>query len=192
MSSSIWGCPIPKADELNEKLLNWIDSQPKNPGDSELGDKISNSDYYAHINFTDDNDREKSYQKNQEYYAIMKPYLEPWFNYIQQYYATESFKVDAVWFHQYENGDKFTWHFHPESNLSFVYFVELPDPSFSTEFFLIEAREIYQPQLKTGDMLVFPSYMPHRCPQITTNDRKTIISGNISLYDVNFDIINYE
>lgn len=192
MSSSIWGCPIPKAEELNEKLLNWIDSQPINPGDSELGDRISNSDYYAHIDFHSDDDRMERAEKHQEYYDIMKPYLVPWLNYIQQYYAAESFKVDGLWYHQYRNGDRFTWHFHPESNISFVYFVELPDPSFSTEFFLVERRERYQPQLKSGDMLVFPSYMPHRCPQITSDIRKTIISGNLSLYNVNFDVINHE
>lgn len=192
MSTSIWGCPIPNSEELNSKLLKWIDSQPKNAGDSELGDRISNSDYYGHFNFKTDEERIERAKKNQEYYDILKPYFEPWFQYIQEYYAVTHFKIDGVWFHQYENGDQFTWHFHPESNISFVYFVELPDPSFVTEFFLVETKKVYQPPLKTGDMLVFPSYMPHRSPKITSNDRKTIISGNLSLYNVNLDAINYE
>lgn len=92
-------------------------------------------------------------------------------------YHGKFFKIGKIWFQQYPEGTKFGWHTHPMSNFACVYYVELPD-DLSTEFF-----HIGQKDAKEGDVIIFPSFLPHRAPQVKVG-RKTIISFN---FDINYD-----
>ena len=87
-------------------------------------------------------------------------------------------RIPPLWFQQYPKGSKFGWHTHTQSNFSCVYFVELPDERYSTEFLTLGRFP-----MEEGDVLFFPSFLPHRSPYIETDKRKTIISSN---YDFNF------
>ena len=40
--------------------------------------------------------------------------------------------------------------------------------------------------------MVFPSFVPHRSPAIVTNDRKTIISCNVNLSDIDTNLMNID
>jgi hypothetical protein len=104
-------------------------------------------------------------------------------------YCVKTSKITNFWFQQYTNNDLHDWHYHGDSNISFIYYVELPDSKYSTEFFDIESREIFKPEVSEGDIIVFPSHIPHRSPRIESNTRKTIISWNMSLEDVDTNLM---
>jgi len=82
-------------------------------------------------------------------------------------------RLPPVWFQQYPAGAKFGWHTHPKSHFACVYFVELPDPQYATEFLTLGRFPVNE-----GDIILFPSFLPHRSPYINTDQRKTILSTN--------------
>ena len=87
-------------------------------------------------------------------------------------------KVTNFWFQQYSKGDFHGWHRHGFSSVSAVYFLELPDNK-GTEFKLPQSSEIYQPEVKEGDILIFPAFLVHRSPVNDTEKRKTIVAFNV-------------
>jgi hypothetical protein len=105
------------------------------------------------------------------------------------YYFAQNFELEYAWYQQYNTGDIHDWHFHPTANISFVYFIELNSYKESTEFFDVKTKKVFQIKAKEGDILVFPAFIPHRSPVIKTNNRKTVISGNINLKYVNFPLV---
>ena len=108
---------------------------------------------------------------------------------VKQHGASMGLKYDKrlesnlPWFQQYLQGSDFGWHQH-DGHFAVVYYVELPDSSESTDFL-----QYGQFEVKEGDILLFPTFMVHRSPEITSNKRKTIISTNIS-YTVDRDYIS--
>jgi hypothetical protein len=46
------------------------------------------------------------------------------------------------------------------------------------------------PDVKEGDIIIFPSYVIHRAPIIDNNIRKTIISCNLDFVDPHPDILS--
>ena len=77
-----------------------------------------------------------------------------------------------------------------KTNLSLVYYIELDNKDKSTEFYDSVKKEKFQLDVKEGDIVVFPSFIPHRSPKIVTDNRKTIISCNINLIDLDMNLIN--
>ena len=170
MKDSIWTYRLNDSEFLNKEILKVIASAPSHRSD--IGcDKIGNSDY-------DLEDRSLS----SSYGNLFFDFAEPWVKAVNEHYHTSEFRVEGFWFHQYVTGDIFNFHVHPKCNLSFIYYVELPDKSATTEFYHVERDEVFQPDVSEGDIVIFPSYYPHRSPLITSASRKTILSGNISLY----------
>lgn len=83
------------------------------------------------------------------------------------------YKRRPLWFQQYPYGSRFGWHTHPGSHFACVYFVELPDPQYATEFLTLGRFPVNE-----GDIIFFPAFLPHRSPYINIDQRKTIISTN--------------
>jgi hypothetical protein len=109
----------------------------------------------------------------EKFYSIVKPCIDQYaHNFGCKYELTYT-----AWFHQYTQGQEFGWHTHDRS-IAVIYFLELPDPIDATEFFKLTDLNIVE-----GDVIIFPSYLPHRCPKIQTKRRKTIIADNIYLHD---------
>ena len=91
------------------------------------------------------------------------------------------FNIMHMWYHQMQQSDYISWDNHQWCQWSAVYFVEVPDQKYVTEFLNPETREIMQPQAKAGDMLIFPSWLLHRAPIMNTNQRKSIIAWNMDV-----------
>lgn len=103
--------------------------------------------------------------------------LEAMFNHL----GYHGVKLNDVWFQQYFKGDTHGWHIHG-STFTGVYYLEFNDQSPSTQLLdPFNQNEIITVDVKEGDLLVFPSFIIHRAPEIMTDQRKTIISFNIDL-----------
>jgi len=103
---------------------------------------------------------------------------------IRNLYFCKKWEIHNFWFQQYQKNDNHGWHTHGGCQWSLIYFVELPNKDISTEFYDTDAQQIIQPEVQEGDIIIFDSKAPHRSPKNTTDSRKTIISANLSLFDV--------
>lgn len=93
--------------------------------------------------------------------------------------------IHQLWFQQYVKGDTHGWHVHG-CNFTGVYYVELDPTSPKTELVVpFKQQSIQVPNIKEGDVLIFPSFTVHRAPVLTNDLRKTIVSFNIDFNDIN-------
>ena len=65
------------------------------------------------------------------------------------------------WFIQYEQGDYVKWHNHPLSTMSAIYYVDIPEPKDVISFKSFDGEHVYRPEMEEGDIIFFPSMMPH-------------------------------
>ena len=91
------------------------------------------------------------------------------------YTGNSGIKLQGAWFQQYEHDSWFSYHTHPNSNFAGIYYVELPDGS-ATEFLNFQS-----PEVKEGQLLIFPSFLAHRSNPNPSRDRKTVVSFNFDL-----------
>ena len=85
-------------------------------------------------------------------------------------------EIPQPWFQQYFEPDTgLGWHAH-DSSIAVIYFVELPNPKDATEFYLEGQFDV-----KEGDVMMWPSYLNHRSPPLSSAGRKTIIATNVNL-----------
>ena len=92
--------------------------------------------------------------------------------------VSEELNIFNYWFQQYKKKDFHTWHIHGGCNFSCVYYVDIDDNCSKTTFRLLDGSE-FDVAVKEGDVLVFPSYMPHTSKPNKSNKTKTIISFNM-------------
>lgn len=86
-------------------------------------------------------------------------------------------KIASQWFQQYLKHGTHAWHTHPGSDLSIVYYLELP-PYTATEFLDAASGKISSYPVQEGDIAIFPSVLIHRSPVNRTPGRKTVIAMN--------------
>jgi hypothetical protein len=94
--------------------------------------------------------------------------------------------IDKIWFQQYVNGNTHGWHTHG-NNFTGVYYLELPNDAPKTQLVNpFSQTEIFEPDVKEGKIIIFPSYVIHRAPLVSNqNLRKTIISFNVDFENIN-------
>jgi len=146
-------------DLLKKQLLLLIAS-----AEFDSNDSITKTDY--------------TLKKKQEYSNFILPYMN---EEIERLFL-KKIKVMNCWFQQYQ---KYSFHpFHTHNcEWACVYYVELPSGSRGTVFKdYIENFEI-EPQVKEGDILIFPGWMKHKSPPNKGKDMKTIISYNFELLE---------
>lgn len=81
------------------------------------------------------------------------------------------------WYQTYTGNQYHEWHVHPKAHLSSVYFIDLPDTRDATNFYDMRNKKIFRPEVEEGDVVIFPSYIPHTSGPLH-GERKTIISTN--------------
>lgn len=91
------------------------------------------------------------------------------------------FDISHMWYNQTQEADCGSWKNRQSCQWSVLYFVEVSDDKYMTEFLDPESGEIIRPEAKAGDMLIFPSWLVHRSPMIQPNGRKTVISCDMDL-----------
>lgn len=89
-----------------------------------------------------------------------------------------------MWYHQMKKSDYDNWHNHQYCQWSAVYFIEMPEQKYVTEFLDPHTQKVIQPDVTAGDMIIFPSFLLHRVPKILTNTRKSIIAWNMDICSV--------
>ena len=187
MRNQVWSYSLTSHSEIKDYLLQEID---KSVGNSVVDSTIVETKDKDLITKTDFFQKKENFYTNSYILKLHSEFKKEFYNVLMDYYCAENFNLDYAWYQQYKTGDLHDWHFHPTSNISFVYFLELNSYKESTQFFDIKKRKIFQPKVKEGDVIVFPSFTPHRSPRIKTKNRKTVISGNMNLKYVNFSIVD--
>ena len=87
-----------------------------------------------------------------------------------------TFRVKAMWFAEYSHeGSVFDWHTHEGCNMSGVLQIALDDKKNSTRLL---GQSI---DLEEGDLILFPSMLPHKGPKVT-EDNKVVIGFNWDMY----------
>jgi hypothetical protein len=128
---------------------------------------------------------------SREWTLNFKPRLDKLLNDVANACGYAEVQINELWFQQYYTNDKHGWHTHG-SNFTGVYYLELCDTSPRTQLTNpFTQTDIIIPNVKEGDILIFPSYVIHRAPKIIDNFRKTIISFNCNFDKVQPDVLNY-
>ena len=89
--------------------------------------------------------------------------------------------LKALWYQQYKKNDVHDWHVHGE-NFTGVYYIEYPEGAPATRLY---DTKLIVPEIKEGTICVFPANTPHIAPKIDDDLRKTIISFNFNVIEMN-------
>lgn len=166
---------VPNHLTLKGQILNCID---KSSGIETVQyfESISKSDWYTNANpkFFKENFKNDS----NSYYGLLKTHIDYIILDVLPDKDKNSLVVSNGWFHQYNKLDYYWWHNHPESRWSIIYYLELHKDGPVTEFENFFGGTIF-PNVKEGDMLIFPGWVKHRSPPNLGKTRKTILSFNI-------------
>ena len=159
--------------EIKDKLLDLINSQQsESVNDSksldlgEYGDNVSRLDW------------SQSKNNSRPWVQYFLPHFERNYNEFVNELGYRSFKLKDMWFQQYEQDDTHGWHIH-DDNYTGVYYLEMPT---GPKTQILNDGEIKDLQVQEGDMIIFPSFLVHRAPIISDNNRKTIISFNVNFH----------
>jgi len=161
--------PLTEHREIKETLLKII-NEDEIQGKIDTGQNIYKTDYFAQ-------------EKTRLYYKIIMPLIDKSlrkFSDIIEYDKLDS-NPSVIWYQQYNKLHYHSWHHHGNSRWSIVYYVELADDSPGTQFKDCITSKYISPNVKEGDLLIFPSWMLHRSPPNLSQKRKTIISCNFSI-----------
>ena len=91
--------------------------------------------------------------------------------------------VKALWYQQYTKNSIHDWHVHSE-NYTGVYYLEYPDGAPATKLY---GYDVITPSVNEGDVVMFPAMTPHQAPMVMNDGRKTIISYNFNVSELNLD-----
>ena len=113
---------------------------------------------------------------------VIKPYL-------KSFMDGNPVEFVEMWYQKYYNKVEHKTHCHGFTGWSSIIYVEFdPKVHQSTRFFSPFRQpwdcdvEVFQPKVKEGDMILFPSSVLHEAPVNRTDTRRTIISYNIRGY----------
>ena len=149
--------------QIKEKLLDQISLIPNNP----FCNKNQN------IIHTDWN---LPSQMNREYSSLFFDTVREHLETMTKSLDCLGFNISSYWFQQYLTSGFHTWHTHRGCHFANIYFIECPKGS-ETKFKNINI------EIEEGDIISFPSFIPHRSPKIkNAKERKTIISFNTNFY----------
>lgn len=84
--------------------------------------------------------------------------------------------INNIWYQIYTEASHHGWHTHAFTQFANVYFVELPNSKYGTEF--LNEKNI---KVNEGEIITFPSWYLHRSPVIKSNKRKIIIAFNLDM-----------
>ena len=113
---------------------------------------------------------------------VIKPYL-------KSFMDGNPVEFVEMWYQKYYNMVEHKTHCHGFTGWSSIIYAEFdPKVHESTRFFSPFRQpwdcdvEVFQPKVKEGDMIIFPSSVLHEAPVNRTDTRRTIISYNIRGY----------
>ena len=152
----IFKSSIEHNEQINIKILQIIDEMKKNLN-------------YVHPTISS-TDWENKSEDIKEYFKPIQKHVMQHMGQMAKHYKVKEAEIDEVWFQQYEKSSSHKWHVHPRCHFSNVYYVECPKNQ-GIKF------KNFDMSVKVGDLISFPSFLPHMSPKIKAG-RKTIISFN--------------
>ena len=163
-----------------EKLLSLFDKEKENIKqiDNYYTDSITKLDW------------SKSKDFNRDWVKLIINDLINHFDNCSNFLGYQKSLLHNLWFQQYKKNDTHGWHTHG-SNFTGVYYLDLPDAAPKTQLVNpFNQEQIVMPDIKEGDILIFPSYVIHRAPKIKEDINKTIISFNCNFSKINVPVLN--
>lgn len=170
LNDHVYKWSAPKHHEWGPQLLDLIKQQIEE-GKAETAGTEGASTYWYDWNI-----EEKSHKlySNLFNHCVKEP-----INLYAQHFGSKLQKKSPPWFQQYVQNQGHGWHSHSQ-HIALIYYVELPDPSEATVFYNSDAPpSVFD--VTEGDILMWPSFLPHSAPIIKSKTRKTIIACNIEL-----------
>ena len=107
----------------------------------------------------------------------------------------KQFQMGQIWLQNYENHCFHNTHHHWPALYSFVYYVRF-DPKkhtgttfhhpcrLQTQIYQmrnLQAETLFQPKVKEGDMVIFPSFLDHNVPMNESDSPRTIVAFNFDM-----------
>lgn len=117
---------------------------------------------------------------------FLLPYIVPKLNSIVNELGFSNINLEALWFQQYELSSIHDWHIHG-SNYTGVYYLELPHDVPKTAIY--DGEQIITPKVEEGDLCIFPAMAPHISMKNESLSRKTIISYNFNMAELDIDTL---
>ena len=163
---------VPNHKEIKESLLSRIADigvhsliAPKN----DYSHSIFNTDWYL------------APRVKRPYYDTIVPIIsELCENLKTKYKYPINLELETFWFQQYKTSDFHDWHLHT-GLFSCVYYVDVSDKTPRTSFNIMgEEIEVH---VDEGDILVFPTFIPHRSKPNLDTKIKTVIAFNLKAKD---------
>ena len=155
------------------------------------GQKRSNIDGWHSPFFDLDNKETKGYK----FLLLMQPYLIDVFKSYGWVYDPKKVFCSGMWAIINKKGNFNTEHIHPNSNLSAAYYVKAPENcgdfkvstphSVSRDKFPEREkptelnRLVAKQKVEEGDLLIFPSYLPHSVLPNESDEDRIVVSFNI-------------
>ena len=164
---------IDNHSKIKQTLLDLIDE--------EKGYKWSNGDHNTDVKY---NVSKTDWQQPSSKYVTF--YLKNMKEYFEEYdfVNCSQAKVHNIWFHQYYKNDFHGWHVHGGCQFASVYYLELPNKEYATQFYDYNDDKVINVNVEEGDLIIFPSFIPHQSPKILDDSRKTVISANYSFEEL--------
>jgi len=94
------------------------------------------------------------------------------FNNISMYYM-----ITDIWGSIYKHGEYCISHVHEPQQLSWCYYLQVPEGSADIVFDNID----YAITPKAGDLIMFPGWMSHSVPENKSQDERIILAGNLEI-----------
>lgn len=85
------------------------------------------------------------------------------------------YAIDTIWGAIYENGDWCDSHVHPPGQLSWCYYLQVPENSPPLEFDDIGYK--FYPEV--GDLVIFPGWMNHSVAEFKGQGERIVLAGNM-------------
>ena len=173
---------LPQHLELRQLLLDTVNLAQTNQlkqQDNYYTDSISKVDWDLARNF------------NRPWVKVLLPAIQEYLNFAAFSSGYQNAIIEEIWFQQYVNGDCHGWHTHG-SNFTGVYYLELDAASPRTEIIEPGTQSVkVTPDVSEGHVLIFPSYTIHKAPNVTNDQRKTIISFNFVMNLINPKLLSH-
>jgi len=160
---------------IKDKILDYIKNQPNR-------NHVGNQDNLFKFDYD-------IIQK--QYGSIIFDNIKEYIEELKKLFNCNKITIHNYWYQQYIKNNFHSWHTHGGSNFSTVYYIELPNNKYQTEFFdCIKKSYINIGKVEEGDILTFPSYITHRSKKIEEDTRKTIFSFNLSIEQTKDEFIS--
>jgi hypothetical protein len=154
-------------------LINYSDNSGGEYKDENYHSKISKLDWEKNADF------------QRPWVKIILPSLTKTLDEMIDYVGYKRVDMKVMWFQQYTKNCTHDWHVHSE-NYTGVYYLEYPEGSPATNLY---DNNMLTPKVSEGDVVIFPAMTPHQAPMVKSDSRKTIISYNFNVGDLNLDYL---